>query len=206
MDGRSPRPTTGRRHSRPALLGLVLGLVAAAAILAGCGGDEEPELTFEQRLTLLEGKTLTPAEVAERASVGEALCDLDEAVLDHVWVRLDEDQLDFQDLVFSMLCPDRAVFYAGHTGRYVTEEAEESGVVTSTSRPTTTVTTVGSTTRPLADPTSSSTSGPGGTDETDGTDVTPETGSTTASTTPTTARATSTLVTSPRQTSGTPTT
>ena len=142
--GGGPAPRE-RGLSKKPLLAVGLG---AAVLLAACGGDDEPELTFEDRLNLLAESPLTAAEVAERAAVGQALCRLDGAVLDEVWLRLDEDQLDFQDIVFSMLCPERATLYAGHTGRYVTEEAEQSGVVTSTTRPTTSTSTTSTTPRP----------------------------------------------------------
>jgi hypothetical protein len=207
--GTTPRPWP-RVWAGPLALGLAL-----AVLLSACGGDEEPELTFEDRLTLLEGRTLTPAEVADRAAIGEALCRLDEKVLEHVWLRLDDDELDFQDLVVSMLCPDRAVEYAGYTGRYVTDEAEQSGVVTSTTRPTTTVR---STSRPGGGASTTSTSGQDG-DEgdstgdpngADGTDDTTDSGGSgpgsATTTTSTSASATSTLVTTPLATSGTPST
>ncbi len=118
-----------RRWSRAAVVLVVVVLAATA-----CGGDDEPELTVEERLAIIEGRALTPAEVNEKLSVGAALCRLDDPVLDELWQRLDAGQLPFQDFVFGELCPDRATLYAGHTGRYVTEEAEQSGVVTSTTR------------------------------------------------------------------------
>lgn len=124
---------------------LVAGLLLASVGLAACGGDDEPELTFEERLNLIEGRSLSPIEVAERASVGEALCRLDDELLDQIWQRLDDDQLEFQDAVVATLCPDRAILYAGHTGRKVTDEAVESGVETSTTRPPSTSTTVATT-------------------------------------------------------------
>lgn len=125
-------------------------LAVAVVALSACGDDEEPELTFEEQLVELEGRSLTPAEVAERVDVGETVCQMDDRILDELWQQLSDDQLEFQDLIIAELCPERAILYAGHTGRFVTEEAEESGVRTSTTRPTsTTATTTGpSTTRP----------------------------------------------------------
>lgn len=136
--GRARPPTPVARPAPGAVVTAVVAVLFLSLSLGACGDDEEPELTFEDRLELLENRRLTPAEVAERAEVGEALCRLDDAILDGIWIKLDDDQLAFQDIVFASLCPERAILYAGHTGRYVTEEAELSGVVTSTSRPTTT--------------------------------------------------------------------
>lgn len=116
-------------------------LLAVALVASACGGDEEPELTLEDRLELIEGRPLTAVEVADRLSVASALCEMDEPILDAVWRRLSEEQLEFQDFVFAQICPDRSIFYAGLTGRYVTEAAEESGVVTSTTPPIRTSTT-----------------------------------------------------------------
>lgn len=113
---------------------VVTGL-AVSFLVASCGGDEEPELTFEDKLVALEGRSLTPAEVADRVATGETLCQLDDQILDEMWQLLTDDQLDFQDLIIAELCPERAILYAGHTGRFVTDEAEESGVRTSTTRP-----------------------------------------------------------------------
>lgn len=112
-----------------------------ALLASACGGDDEPELTIEEQLDQIEGRPLRPAEIEERLSVGATLCQMSDPVLDAIWFKLDDDQLEFQDLVFGRLCPERSVFYAGKTGRYVTEEATESGVVTSTSRPPSTTTT-----------------------------------------------------------------
>lgn len=107
-------------------------------LLAACGDDEPPELTIEERLATVEGRTLTAVEVEEQLALGATLCRMDETILDAVWFKLSDDQLEFQDVVFGHLCPERSVFYAGRTGRFVTEEAEGSGVVTSTTRPATT--------------------------------------------------------------------
>jgi hypothetical protein len=116
---------------------LVIGIVVAGSIFAFSrfNREEQPELTVEERLALVEGRTLTVAEVTELLGVGKALCELHEQILDEVWRRLGDDQLEFQDFVFAHLCPERSVTYAAHTGRYVTEEAERSGVVPSTTRP-----------------------------------------------------------------------
>jgi hypothetical protein len=133
---------TAPREPRVSALGWIVGLAIAAVNVVGVGfaiyrltGEEEPALTIEDRLAQVEGRTLTPAEVTELLGVGRALCELDEGVLDELWRRLDESQLEFQDFVFAYLCPERSVLYAAHTGRYVTQEARDSGVEPSTTRP-----------------------------------------------------------------------
>ena len=109
--------------------------VAAGLVAAACGDDGKPEPTIEERLAAVEGRQLSPTEVSRQLDLAGALCRLGDEVLDALWFRLDDDQLGFQDVVFGYICPERAVLYAGHTGRYVTEDAESSGVSTSTTRP-----------------------------------------------------------------------
>ncbi len=136
-----------RRVLRPRGAPAVLtGLLAVAALVSACGGDDEPQLTIEEQLVEIEGRPMGPSEIEERLAVGETLCQMSDTVLDAIWFELDDDQLDFQDLVFGRLCPERSVFYASRTGRYVTDEATESGVVTSTTRPASTTSTVRTTT------------------------------------------------------------
>lgn len=115
-----------------------LALAGLALVASGCGDDEPPPLTIEERLSLVAGRDLTTAELNTQLELGDLLCGMTDEVLDATWLRLDDEQLAFQDVVFGHMCPQRAVLYAGHTGRYVTDEAIESGVTTSTTRPTTT--------------------------------------------------------------------
>lgn len=136
---------TAQRGTGIPAIGWVVGILVVAVVVAGAvfafyqfRGEAEPELTIEELLAEVEGRPLTAAEVSELLDVGQAVCELDEVILDELWRRLDDDQLDFQDFVFAHLCPERSILYAAHTGRYVTEEAEDSGVVPSTTRPTTT--------------------------------------------------------------------
>ena len=158
--GRSVSQLPAPRGSRPAQMLRTLVVLAVVLLASACGGEEEPELTLEDRLEVIEGRPLTAVEVADRLSVASALCELDEPILDAVWRRLSEEQLEFQDFVFAHICPDRSIFYAGLTGRYVTEEAEESGVVTSTTPPIRTTTTAETaTTVAAADPLSSAEDG-----------------------------------------------
>jgi len=187
--------TTGPHRRRIAAVAVAVSLLATA-----CGGDDEPELTFEDRLVELEGRSLTPAEVAERVEIGETLCRLDDQVLDEMWQQLSDEQLDFQDLIVAELCPERAILYAGHTGRFVTEEAEESGVRTSTTRPTSTTAT---TPRPTTTrPTTATSSGVTGSSTassapsaTSSTDPAPPSTSTTSTVRPTTSTTSTTGVT-----------
>jgi hypothetical protein len=191
---------------RPRWLRAAASLAVAVVALSACGDDEEPELTFEEQLVELEGRSLTPAEVAERVDVGETVCQMDDRILDELWQQLSDDQLEFQDLIIAELCPERAILYAGHTGRFVTDEAEESGVRTSTTRPTSTTatTTSPSTTRPTStsigatgtsgdqtDPSGSSTSISG---------TTPTSAADPSSTTTTTATTVTTSITRPTTT------
>ncbi|MEM7274700.1 MAG: hypothetical protein AAF547_16565 [Actinomycetota bacterium] len=138
---RSSRSSASRPDHRGRILRKLLLILALGVAATACGGDEAPELTDAEVLAAIEGRPLTESEVAERLEVGATICQLDEPVLDAMWRRLDDDQLAFQDFVFERICPDRSIFYAGQTGRYVTEEAEDSGVVTSTTRPVSTTTT-----------------------------------------------------------------
>lgn len=180
--------------------GAVVAL-AIAVVVSACGGDEEPELTFEDRLVELEGRALTPAEVAERVEVGETLCLLEDRILDEMWQQLSDEQLDFQDLIIAELCPERAILYAGHTGRFVTEEAEDSGVRTSTTRPTSTTVT---TSRPTTtNATTATTSGATGS-STDASD--PDAPSTTDTTPPSTSTSTTSSLPSTTSASSTSTT
>lgn len=110
-------------------------------LLVSACGEPEPELTIEERLADVYGRTLSETEVADKLATASMLCQLGEPVLDGVWRQLNERQLDYQDVVFGQICPERSVFYASLTGRYVTDEALESGVVPSTTRPPLTTTT-----------------------------------------------------------------
>jgi hypothetical protein len=191
----------------------VAGLVACGVLLAACGGDDEPELTIEEQLEQIEGRPLTPSEIEEKLAVGQTLCQMTGPVLDKIWFQLDDEQLEFQDLVFGRLCPERSVFYAGQTGRFVTDAATESGVVTSTTRPPPTTSTsssssTSSTTSSVSGSTASSsstTSGSGGsTTAPASTATTADTASTTTTaSTVTTANTVTTASTVPPSTSST---
>ena len=119
---------------RPWRVRVAVAIVGLALIAAACG-DSEPEVTMAERLADVEGRELTETELNDRLAVGATLCGMSDGVLDALWRTLNERQLNFQDVVFGHICPERSVFYAGLTGRYVTQEAEDSGVVTSTTRP-----------------------------------------------------------------------
>ena len=108
--------TRPARHQRLLAFGLVLALTSGAV---ACN-DEPSEPTAADLLAELEGRSLTPAEVAAREQVGQLLCGLDDAVLLDVWDRLTPTQLEFQDFVFSRQCPERNELYARATGRFAT--------------------------------------------------------------------------------------
>jgi hypothetical protein len=88
-----------------------------------CSGDGDDQSTAEI-LAELEGRSLTPAEVAEREEVATMLCGLDDEVLRRIWSQLDADQLEFQDFVFGRQCLTRSALYAEVTGRFATEQTE----------------------------------------------------------------------------------
>ncbi len=142
----------------------ILVMFGLALVAAGCGEDE-PEITMAERLADVEGRELSEDELNDRLAVGNTLCRMDDAVLDAIWRQLNERQLNYQDVVYGHICPDRSVFYASLTGRYVTAEALESGVVPSTTRPPLTTaapsstTTIATTTTTASAPTSSGSSG-----------------------------------------------
>ncbi len=98
-------------------------LVVGAAIGAGAcsGGDDEP--TTAEILATLEGRALTPAEVAAREEVAALLCGLDDEVLMRIWDRLDNEQLEFQDFVFGRQCQGRNSLYGQATGRFAVDGA-----------------------------------------------------------------------------------
>ncbi len=102
----APRPTN------VLLLGISLVLGAAACTRA------DPEPTNAELLAELEGRTLTPAEVAQREEIADLLCGLDDEILVRLWAQLEPSQLEFQDFVFVRQCPERNQLYAEATGRF----------------------------------------------------------------------------------------
>jgi len=97
--------------------------VAVATVLAlsltACS-DDEPEATRADLLAEIEGRSLSEAEIEERESVARALCQMDDDVLRAVWAEMDNEQLAFQDFVFTQECGDRNPLYANSTGRFAT--------------------------------------------------------------------------------------
>jgi hypothetical protein len=86
-------------------------VVAVLSLLvAGCGGTGD-ELTTEQQLEKLAGRTLTSTEVDERLALADTMCGFDDHVLTEIWDQLDPRQLEFQDWVFGQHCPDRLAAY-----------------------------------------------------------------------------------------------
>lgn len=103
-----------RSFARTAIA-IVLAFSAAAC------SDDEPEVTRADLLAEIEGRSLSEAEIEERESVARALCQMDDDVLRAVWAEMDNDQLAFQDFVFTQECGDRNPLYADSTGRFATE-------------------------------------------------------------------------------------
>lgn len=91
------------------------------SISAAACSEDEPELTRADLLAEIEGRSLSEAEIEERNSVARALCQMDDDVLRAVWAEMDNEQLAFQDFVFTQECGDRNPLYADSTGRFATE-------------------------------------------------------------------------------------
>lgn len=103
---------------------ILLSTVAAIALAltsAACT-DDDPEVTRADLLAEIEGRSLSEAEIEERESVARALCQMDDDVLRAVWAEMNNDQLAFQDFVFTQECGDRNPLYADSTGRFATDE------------------------------------------------------------------------------------
>ncbi len=107
--------------TRPGLVALLLSLSAVLTTALGACSDPPDEPTTADVLAELEGRALTPAEVAAREQVARLLCGLDDNVLQAVWSKLRPSQLEFQDFVFSRQCPQRNELYAKATGRFSVE-------------------------------------------------------------------------------------
>lgn len=105
---------------RKLLVRTLLALLPAA-LLGACTSDSA-EPTTADVLAELEGRSLTPAEVAAREQAAQLLCGLDDEVLTTIWARLTSTQLEFQDFVFSRQCPERNELYARATGRFALQE------------------------------------------------------------------------------------
>lgn len=109
--------------------------------------------TEELLAEALDRDDLSPAEISDRLEVAEALCQMTDPVLAEIWLRLDNDQLLFQDFAIAELCPERAIYYAEQTGRAVTVAATEASIPTTS---TTTPTSVPTSRRPaITDPATS---------------------------------------------------
>ena len=102
------------------LICAAVGIVGVLG-LAGCS-ESEPEVTRADLLAEIEGRSLSEAEIEERESVARALCQMDDDVLRAVWAEMDNEQLAFQDFVFTQECGDRNPLYADSTGRFSTDE------------------------------------------------------------------------------------
>lgn len=97
-------------------------LAVPLAVMLGACTSDSAEPTTADVLAELEGRSLTPAEVAAREQVAQLLCGLDDEILTTVWAQLKSTQLEFQDFVFSRQCPERNELYARATGRFAVQE------------------------------------------------------------------------------------
>lgn len=102
---------------------LLLAVLFALASGATACSDDEPELTFTERLELIEGE-LTVEQLAEREQLASLLCNADPDVLVEVWRQSDAKQLEFHDLVVAQVCPEHYELYAVQTGRFEVAEPE----------------------------------------------------------------------------------
>ncbi len=119
-----------RGKSLGQLVGLLLSAGLIGSTVAAC--SEEPvEQTVAEMLAEIEGRELTPAEVAERQEVADFLCGVDEQVLELMWKDMTRSQLEFQDFVFGQTCRERGDAYAQATGRFTS--GDTSTPTTSTS-------------------------------------------------------------------------
>lgn len=84
--------------------------VALSLLVVGCGGGDE-ELTTEEQLEKLAGRTLTSSEVEDRLALADMICAFDGRMLTEIWTQLDARQLEFQDWVFGQHCPARLPDY-----------------------------------------------------------------------------------------------
>lgn len=119
----APESDDGRRARRAlrTARAAVIALVTAVAIAACGGADDGDTESTQDLLEELEGRELSPAEVAERTEVFDLLCGLDDDVLIAVWSELPATDFEFQDIVFTSACPERLPLYAEHTGRFIVE-------------------------------------------------------------------------------------
>ena len=95
---------------------LVAGLLLVLTLTSACSDD--PEQSRAALLAEIEGRSLSEAEVEERKSIARALCQMDDDVLRAVWAEMNDEQLEFQDFVFTQECGDRNPLYAASTGRF----------------------------------------------------------------------------------------
>lgn len=102
-------------------LPITMVVIVAASLFGAACSDDEPELTRADLLAEIEGRSLSEAEIEERESIARALCQMDDDVLRAVWADMDNDQLAFQDFVFTQECGDRNPLYAESTGRFATD-------------------------------------------------------------------------------------
>lgn len=99
----------------------IAAVIAAAMLSTAACSDDDPEATRAELLAEIEGRSLSEAEIEERESVARALCQMDDDVLRAMWADMDNEQLAFQDFVFTQECGDRNPLYADSTGRFTAD-------------------------------------------------------------------------------------
>lgn len=103
-----------------------IGILALAVTAASCS-KEDPAPTAAEVLAEIEGRELTPAEVAEKQEVAQLLCGIDDEVLVRIWDKMSTSELEFQDWVFGQVCRERAPLYGDATGRFDTSGSTGGG-------------------------------------------------------------------------------
>ncbi len=97
--------------------------ITIGLVISACSGGSNDPLSVTEALENATGQDLDAAEVTDLLESAEVLCGLSDSVLEDVWANLSEDQLSFQDFVFSNQCPERAENYSAATGRLVEESS-----------------------------------------------------------------------------------
>ncbi len=89
---------------------IAVAVASLSLLVAGCGGGGD-ELTTEEQLEKLAGRTLTSSEVEDKLALADTMCGFDGRMLAQIWDQLDARQLEFQDWVFGQHCPARLADY-----------------------------------------------------------------------------------------------
>jgi len=84
-----------------------LMVAAVTAISLTACGDSQSDSTLHQDLEKLTGQTLTSIEVVRYTDTIKLMCNFDRDILESVWLRLSPAELERQDYLFALYCPER---------------------------------------------------------------------------------------------------